>query len=39
MHKFIKKFFEWGGLAPNEGGFIQAARAASVYIEWVEDAT
>jgi len=32
MRKFIKKFFEWDGLAPGQGGFIQAALTAAPYI-------
>ena len=28
----IKKFFEWDGLAPGEGGFVQAALMAAPYI-------
>jgi hypothetical protein len=32
MLRFIKKLFKWGGLAPGEGGFIQAALTAAPYI-------
>ena len=32
MTKLIKKFFSWGGIAPNEGGFIQAALSAAPYV-------
>lgn len=32
MHKFIKKFFEWDGIAPGEGGFLAAALQAAPYV-------
>lgn len=32
MLNFIKRFFEWDGIAPNEKGFVQAALTAAPYI-------
>lgn len=32
IRRFIKKFFEWDGIAPGDRGFIQAALMAAPYI-------